>query len=347
MNRFAFRSSRIAAYESHVHPSTQRWWSTVRQQPHPYAKHPTMALYGEDLTKDSYKYTEKKLESKNIQPGIHALMQMRSLVMEVLNYERGHEEELQDAAIEIVSQTYGISPSKLRAKLKPLGQVGGGGGVPEAPEERPKSPIDPALRDEANKRVTANVIIQGAALHAYMSSHHLAKGLVDSISPQLLEMYDKLAAISHGAFYWMGLMAGGGGPGGGGGVKSGEVKLERDQNGEIIVKAEATTFPVLIQELTKGVQELLSLHGMNHLDPETHAQISEYANHPADEVVQIQSGPALWRKLITVLPKGFHRQMGRVLMILHKLPPKEFHAVMDAVAYDPPKAKEMLARILQ
>jgi hypothetical protein len=330
-----------AAYEDKAHPGVKNWWNTVRQKDHPFAKHPLMALHGESLAQQSYAYTEGRAEKQNAQLGMQGLQGMQQTVMQILQYEKGHKKELEAAAINIVSKTYGISPEKLRAELMPLGGVGGGM-PPRRPTSRAQPHPDPEVRDQANKRMTINSLTQGAAIHGFQTAHHLAKDVLDSINPQLRGLYDKLSATSHGAYYWidpeqMQAM--------GGGMRAGEVKLVRE-NDQIIVHARATTLPVLIQELIKGTMELLGLHGISNLDKATHQHVMERSDDPADEHFHIQMGPALWRKLLTVLPKGSHMNMGSVISKLYKLPPNQLHAIMDAVVDDLPIAKELLSQLL-
>ncbi len=59
------------------------------------------------------------------------------------------------------------------------------------------------LRDEINKRLTLNLLIQGAATHTFMTSHHLVKSDLEAINPKLIGLYDK---ITVGSFlgYWIG-----------------------------------------------------------------------------------------------------------------------------------------------
>lgn len=49
------------------------------------------------------------------------------------------------------------------------------------------------LRDEINKRLLLNLLIQGAATHAFLSAHYLYKDDLDALNPALVGLYDKLA----------------------------------------------------------------------------------------------------------------------------------------------------------
>lgn len=57
------------------------------------------------------------------------------------------------------------------------------------------------LLDEINKRLTLNLLIQGSAQHAFLTSHHLVRDELAAINPDLLLLYDQIAL---GGFvqYW-------------------------------------------------------------------------------------------------------------------------------------------------
>jgi hypothetical protein len=55
---------------------------------------------------------------------------------------------------------------------------------------------DAGLRDEINKRLTLNWLIQGAAQHAGMTFHHLVRGQLNALDPRLLRLYDQYALIN-------------------------------------------------------------------------------------------------------------------------------------------------------
>jgi hypothetical protein len=55
---------------------------------------------------------------------------------------------------------------------------------------------DEVLRDEIQKRLTLNWLIQGAAQHAGMTFHHLVRDELNAIEPRLLRLYDQYALIN-------------------------------------------------------------------------------------------------------------------------------------------------------
>lgn len=55
---------------------------------------------------------------------------------------------------------------------------------------------DERVRDEINKRLTLNWLIQGAAQHAGMTLHYLVRDELNAIDPKLFRMYDQFALIN-------------------------------------------------------------------------------------------------------------------------------------------------------
>jgi hypothetical protein len=59
---------------------------------------------------------------------------------------------------------------------------------------------DPLL-EQTNKRLTLNLLIQGAAAHTLLTAHHLVKDELEAIRPGLTRLYDRMAVSAHLA-YW-------------------------------------------------------------------------------------------------------------------------------------------------
>lgn len=67
-------------------------------------------------------------------------------------------------------------------------------------------PLSPHLRHLVNKRLTLNILIQGAASHAHLTAHHLVKPQLDAINPDLVATYDRSIAAASLA-YWSGFIS--------------------------------------------------------------------------------------------------------------------------------------------
>ena len=66
--------------------------------------------------------------------------------------------------------------------------------------------LSPALRHLVNKRLTMNILIQGAASHAHLSAHHLVRVELDQINTDLVPLYDRSIAGATYA-YWKGFLS--------------------------------------------------------------------------------------------------------------------------------------------
>jgi len=65
--------------------------------------------------------------------------------------------------------------------------------------------LSPEQRHLVNKRLTMNILIQGAASHAHLSAHHLVRDDLDQINTDLVPLYDQAIAGATYA-YWRGFL---------------------------------------------------------------------------------------------------------------------------------------------
>lgn len=65
--------------------------------------------------------------------------------------------------------------------------------------------LSPERRHLVNKRLTMNILIQGAASHAHLSAHHLVRDELDQINEGLVLLYDQAIAGATYA-YWKGFL---------------------------------------------------------------------------------------------------------------------------------------------
>jgi hypothetical protein len=130
--------------------------------------------------------------------------------------------------------------------------------------------------------------------------HYLVEKAIQQIDPQLMELYNKLA-IGSVHSYWLydiaamlqQLAT----------TKVGVEKVKFSETGEPMIMAKAIVFPVLCQELSKGVMEVLTMHHISGLDEPTQKAVVKHADKLEDEPWLIQVGPQLWRAFLKVVPK--------------------------------------------
>ena len=259
------------------------------------------------------------------------------------------------------------------------------GPADETPEEREEMGLDvPEIRGEydaeAEKRKMINLLIQGAAINKNYAYHQIADRL-RQIDPSILTNYGKLMSIGE-LMYWaapedlfnqmQGSGQGGGGmeevtfertepdlqvgnpelPGEGGGGGGGEnqnndipAEQEAKPQGVWTIKASAMVFPVLIQELTKGLYDFLS---HNEDDPD---EIRKYAYNKGDTLANeqwdIMQGPGVWRHLNHIVNQaGGGDYMSKVYRHLVTLPTGEFNRTMQDILKETPRGRETIQRLV-
>lgn len=335
----------LEAYEEEADPELVKFWKELPKGGHVYSKHPILALLGHQLAAKAFEWLDERvarLAAKNPREVHRAFMRIERL-------EEDNREELEELAKDLVVDAWGVPREILSAELTADVKFKPGEQEPEGLEEpedlEPEEPAaeeiksKPELSDLINKRITMNALIQGSAVHNMMTLHHLAKEELDKIDPQLTNFYDKFAAGSAHGYSMMNIAA----------IAAtnpqaaiGAVYVD---DSEPMIYARARNFPVLLQELVKGVVELISRHGLAGLDASTLKKIYNAADHYADEPYLIQVGPQLWRSLLAIIPKG--KRPADIIAALSVLPPKELHDLLTKAIEEPEEAKESLQEVLE
>jgi hypothetical protein len=57
--------------------------------------------------------------------------------------------------------------------------------------------MDPELQEQINKRLTLNLLIQGAAAHSFITAHHLVRDELENVQPGLTRIYDRAVVMMH------------------------------------------------------------------------------------------------------------------------------------------------------
>src|SRR5262245_41123095 len=97
---------------------------------------------------------------------------------------------------------------------------------------------------------------------------------------------------------------------------------------QFLVVARSWFWPLVAHELTKGVAELVCLHGLNTLDDETYQRVMQEADQIEFEPWMLQAGAEAWRRLLAVLPHD--RGLPEMLMHIARLDPEPLERLMMA-----------------
>jgi len=218
----------------------------------------------------------------------------------------------------------------------------------ETPEEQAELGLNvPQIRGEydaeAKKRKFINLMIQGAAINKNYAYHEIADQL-RAIDPNILTTYGKLMSIAE-LMYWItpedvfNDMQGSGQ--GGGGMED----MEVGEDDVVTIRASAMVFPVLIQELVKGLYEFLS---HNEDDPE---DVRKYAYSKGDtlgnEQWDIMKGPGIWRHLNHLVNQANAGElMGKIYRALVTLPTGEFNRLMQEILRETPEGRRYIQQLV-
>lgn len=321
------------AYEDETHPSTQSFWKDLPgNREHLFAKHPVLSLMGDKLSRGAWEHVTSRVADLNANPA-NAMRIMHQIVQK----EREHQDELIGLAKRIVVQIWGIPEEMLEGRLTSDVEKNEEGG-----EGSEKPELDENMRKQINKRLTMNTMTQGSAVHAMMTMHHAVDKEIGKIDPELLDLYNRISSLSV-QMYWLmdipamfamlGMSA----------VGSANVNHD-EENDSYKIDARGVVFPVLAQEMSKGVAELISYHGLENLDDKETEQVLSHADDIRHEPYLIQVGPELWRRFLKVKPQGV--SLADIMMALTLQEPDHLHKIVTAVVENPEEAGPLLSALI-
>ena len=333
------------AYEDEVERGTQAFWRDLpKNREHTLGKHPIFAMSGDDLSRKSWAHTDQRAKASGGNMGA-----MMRVVQQIMRIEAEHVPELVELAKTITCKIWNIPRGMLEGDLTSDVEQNEADLDLDDIEGRE---VDDETRKQINKRLTLNAMTHGSAVHAMLSLHHAIDKEINAIDPRLLKLYDQLSSGSHSA-YWLvdipamfamlGAMA------------VGSTKIEYPETGEEevgdgdegkmpVIQARGIVFPVLAQEMNKGVAELLSHHGLSDLDEPTTKTVLQHADDIKHEPYLMQVGPEMWRRFLKVKPRDL--PLSDLYMALSKQPPDDLHRIISTVVDDPENAVSLLSDLL-
>ena len=318
-------------YEDEADPSNVQWFASK-----PLQDHPVLGKYGPNLAKGAFNFTKQRLSGLGV-PDAKDATRYISILREVMQIESAHKNELNEMAKDIVSQLYGIDREQLEIEDRV---------VPNETESKTEwsekgAKIDDRVKKHIHMRATMNMLSHGAAVHQMMTLHHMVKDALDKIDPKLVHLYDQLSAGSmHNYWFWniqqVAEMLKG--------SAAGSTKVEyKEENGEEIpvVKAAAMCFPILVQELSKGVMQMLSHHHIGKLDASTLQRVLAEADKIQLEPYFIMVGPELWRKTLEA-SKHLNLPVAEMVSAIASHEPDEVHDLFDKMLTNIKAAEQVI-----
>ena len=285
------------------------------------------------------------------------LMAALQLIAEV---EESHKEELEALAVELVFELSEFSDAK---EAYENGQIAIDAQIVETPdltgastsgeEEEPEAEAperDPAAQDRINKMVQrrhlTNALIQGSAISNNFL-FELGGQALDRIHPELRKAYGVLMVATE-IGYWMfpqsAVIQGARAE-----LQVGATQVDYEEEGKPpTVKAQGKHFPVLIQELIKGITELASLASLPQTDTEEFQEVMKKTDLIDLEAWQMILGPQLWDQFIEAVDAENERSLAlRLYRRIQAMDNDEFNVFMKGLYAKSPQGMQKLRQLAQ
>ena len=271
-----------------------------------------------------------------------AMMDSRQLLDSVMEIEKPYRKQLEQLAIKIVTEMYPIisdNDIEIQAQLMPDIKLSGGDIDPS------KEPPSPLIDLDNSKRRIINSITQGGSLRGsfafYLFMEHL-----DEINPNLISQYGDLLKNAYGIYdddqtiaMMLAMLAQQKQ------MNGGEVDVAyNEEEDKFIIKAQALCFPILLQEIIKGLYEIISLEGFTS-DSEKNKTIVKQVDKVSNEPEDIRYGKYIYdaiNKLYTSQGYDDTRVREYFLTDLYKLSNGEFIEFIENLLQDKLTSKQQL-----
>jgi hypothetical protein len=282
-------------------------------------------------------YDVRSINNKNV------MNNMIPLVKETMKLERNHIKELEELAIKMVREEFDMDEDSVEIHAELVPQVSLIG------TKKNPTPMSVDLefknhdemvnaKDEVYKRRFVNAMIQGASMKCN-HMFHMVDDELNNLDPRLGNKYSKLVSSAEYLYYVVPKLEDS--------ITGGIVKVEfpTKDNPKSIIYAQAMVFPVLINELVKGVMEIMSAHGLPK-----NKKIGNYVIDKADyleaEPWDIRLGPALWGRFTAMIDPDDFELKHHIYTDLVSLPVKEFNVKMREIMAGTKEGKKIIKDVV-
>jgi len=306
----------------YVNPAIRNFWRNLKKNDssfHVFKHNRNMVFFGDSLSKASFEYITERMQKLNVQ---YDLMKIGQAFIELSHYEQGHTETLKNLAIRAVTEALDVPEDLLEANLNEDSNVELNNSTKQ--KNYDYNTLSQELKDQINKRILLNCIIQGSSVHSFYTLHHVVKSDIDAVNPKLIPLYDTFAAGSARSYYSVDYSAVVANENLAQGSALGSVKVEYNDDQPKVV-ANAKSFPVLCQELVKGAFETICLHGLQNISKQDLDKIYYFADARQDEPRYIQIGSRIWRNILEfnkMLRQNENVTLPELVMNISKMDPK-------------------------
>lgn len=313
------------------------------------------------------------------------LQGMLMAVMQAMAIEEPHKEQLEQMAIDLIFEqpefrklkaSYDngdftidahLGPANLEnARLSP--EQGGPGEPEEEPGEEGEEMALPGAGEEGDvereeqamgelgqfdmelaKRKVINAMIHGGAVSKNYA-YQLVSQELGRIDPKLVGLYGLAMAGSELGYFAtpdsMAAMALENPE-----LQGGSSEVNFEEGGEEgkekpVVRARGLIFPMLVQELAKGLLELVSYEGLPQ-DPQMAQDVIDKADLVDQESWAMIMGRGLWTRFVNALGGDEDEITMHLYNRIVQMPPEEFNRIMQAIQGGGTKATEVIKRLAQ
>jgi hypothetical protein len=320
-------------YPERMHPSIQQ---KLERGESPYSEHPSMPqgeksfdqIVASKRFKDVVDKFERYAGTREPLRGATAFQRLMMSAMQMMGQigqiESRNKSYLENLAVDLVKKEMGIPEGSLNfeATLVPMGSIRAAEEMRGEPEQFSDEEIEDAFQEaesesdehsedimnfvdafekfdmEKAKRRFINSLIQGASKKGHYM-FELVRGELERLNPELTNLYGlSMATLDY--LYWMypedmvmSMSASGQGQAG-----QEEVDLQTDPP---TIRAEGSSFPILVHELVKGVYEVMAAHGLPD-DPRKSQMVVAAEDTLPAEVWDLRLGPIFWEKFLEAYP---------------------------------------------
>lgn len=280
------------------------------------------------LNKQSADSLKQMLKGKSF---MQASMESMKLLPEIIKAEKPKRDYLENLAVMIVEDMFPIIKQagvEIDAKLVDSpSEFGISNQEQNFSEESPEYDQSPEI-----KRRLINSITQGASIRG-SKSFYLFKDTLDAIDDSLMQKYEDILNNAYGIYddenavaLMMAMLSQNAGNQGG--------ESEADYNeetGVLTIKARALIFPILLQEIIKGLYEILSLQGFTK-DAEKNKEIVQQVDKTTNEPEDIRYGKFIYDALNDLVVPYKHKYPGILELFLievYKMEDKPFKEFIE------------------
>ena len=239
---------------------------------------------------DEYtKFMTQKYEGENPQ-------EFMSNINKMIRLQQGHENELENIAINIVKSFYGTILDDINFDVKIVKpgdkeqiEMSQKISFEKEPNFEIKKSGDEITKLEIDKRKIVNNIIQGESFNTF-KLFQLMKDHIDEINPELSKLYNKIVDDSYTLYWRM--------------PEEPQVRMVKDlpqfgnyfevkyDDNNITIKVRALDMAALVHEMVKGVYELIAQRGIPE-DKEMAEVVLKHTDTYWDEIEDLRYGPKI------------------------------------------------------